>query len=383
MFYVNGLNLSYTSLTQGNRVLLTTTASSILWEIIKYPVSVNESSYTPEFGVSRALTSTTLSESLVINVPGTFKLKVTEDGGTPQFFYIEVASPITGITPPFPGETTESDVTDGWSRKVEKSLQSLERESGNISFWGIESGSSHGLGALVGIYDVSSISSPKGLFELRSATSGDWNTSLRQLGIVVDRYETYSGSGEYYYKVLMKGSEICPPTFAVSVDADNNFYFNISTLTLSTTSTDPLIGKFFSGNRVLILDAPISTAPVSSGSTTNSGVKVTQLPEGTIDPVLGITLSLGTIPEDTVVEKIVIQVFTPCSQVYDITIGSVADPELLVASTTVDLTASDNLIFEVSESISSDTEIFIITDALTGVPSGLVNIFVYYSQIFA
>lgn len=273
---INGLEISQsiTSITkfQKEKVLFESTGDSVLWQLIKTPISNNDSTYYEKWANSGDIDSTLAPEELVLNIAGSYKIKIEETTSgviRRHLVVIEAESLKDNTVLPFTGESTETNSTDGWSRKVEKSLQTLSQNEGSFSVVAIADtkGEEYTVGELAILSGLKYTKSSGFIYELEKPEGAD-PESRGYIGIVLDKKSTGGGitfDDDYsnIYNVAFKGAfklteELSP--FGTTPLGMQMVYYDRKTFKLTKSPTDYYIGKYFYNKPediVLIIENPI------------------------------------------------------------------------------------------------------------------------------
>lgn len=378
MITINGNNTNYLKVKQGTRINLVSDATTVRWTIYYAPVSVNNESYAASFLSTGTTTSTSLSEYLDTKVHGTFKLGVIEDSGTETFAYIESEAADEKVLLPFPSESTEVSPTFGWARKVERSVATLAQNKGNITVTA-RSNTTHVLGDIVSLIEVSDKDFSGILYNITNPANVVHTTGRRLLGVVVDKYtNNVSGSN---YVVFIQGSIVVDNSITFSADADSNIYLNTSSMTITSSSVDSYIGKFFNSSKVLTIINPMTIPMASSSSSSGGGsalvyyIDSTNLSE-TVDSVF----TLGTAILGTTISEISMYVTEAFSNDLRIKIGEVGNDDSMLTARDIEATEIDfKSKFDIDYTLSATGDIILTIGAVTDNTDGYMIVTTYYS----
>ena len=233
----NNINQPSQAFTRNQKEILTfehspdNVGDTITWSIVEAPISNNNSSYSETWVTSGAATSTETTETIILNLSGTYKLECTEviAGVTRKYLvFVQCEALKDLVTTPFPGETTELNTFKGWSRKVENSIQSLAQFEGSFSVVGSATGvETYSVGDVVVIKDVLETDPSGFLYELEDATTTSDDNG--RVGIVVKKIDS-SGDVVYdggpWYHVIFQGAFIIESQIPPFNTTDGLIYYD-------------------------------------------------------------------------------------------------------------------------------------------------------------
>jgi hypothetical protein len=228
------------------------------------------------------LTTGSLEATIVLKQFGRYKIScVVEDAGgevkhTYEPFYANVISAKAQASCPYPGETTEFDSADGWSRTLEASMQAAQRQSGaDVKLAALDDSGEDAItvGDLVWLSDVCDSEVNASSDPVYVALLADPSYTKCAFGVVVDileddgttiyEFPTVAGASApstKLYVVLHAGTMILRSgsTFNPDIDAQKRFYFNATTAILTDTSTDnKYVGMWLSSDMSVSVDETI------------------------------------------------------------------------------------------------------------------------------
>ena len=238
---------------------------NVYLKIIKMPVSINNPAFNKKWdnGTNDGVTiDTTTDTELHLILEGTYNIEVTETyvSGVirKRMVIIEAISLNNNLGIPFPGESLETNSADGWARKVEKSIQELSQNGSAVSVIGQHNTIPHIKTDVVCISDVIDTDNSSFFYEI--STPGELiGVPVKQLGIVIDRWETGSAETfdpEIIYKVAFSGSFYVGSGFFHV----GGVYYNETTNQLTNDPSDTPVGYYI--NNILYIEFPISIGTV-------------------------------------------------------------------------------------------------------------------------
>jgi hypothetical protein len=241
------------------------TGAAVIWKLLKTPVSYNTPAYIVKWVTGNDIISTSTTESLVLNLSGSYYIEIEEvvNGITKKYLvYVDCKALRDYVSIPFPGETTQFNAVDGWARKVETTLQSLSHNEGTLIGAGVATGTEeYVIGDCVCIKDIDNTDISGFFYELQSAANIIIKNS--KVGIVIDKLET-SGSTIYseepIYIVLFDGAVKIKTTIPLYNITNSVVYYDVNSCALTNNSGDHYVGKYYyvdASNIVLSIDDPM------------------------------------------------------------------------------------------------------------------------------
>lgn len=252
---------------QLQELLLESTNSIVVWEIVKFPNSPNNPNFESSFSISGSKKSTNNPERLQLDISGHYYIKIVERDLNGNYrkieLYLKILDLVMKSSIPMIGETFEFDEIGGWGKTIENSIQQLNQKNLATVVKGI-SESELMVGELVYIQSIYEQNTPGFTFHIDSILNYHDGTNV-QLGIVVekidlnlteDHYNVY-GEENYVYIILMKGILNVSEQFSLDVDDHQRFFYNVDDTILTNNPQDSYVGKFFNEEKMIMMESEI------------------------------------------------------------------------------------------------------------------------------
>lgn len=260
-------NINYVSsdikqqLKQFQEITLESTNSSVKWEIIKYPNSINNSEFEPKFTFSNDKISTHNPEKIKFDISGNYFIQIVERDLKGNYvrtqLFVEIMDLMNKSSIPMDGETFEFNSL-GWAKTVENNLQQLNQKKLAKIIKGVCEEELN-LTDLVYINSIQEQNSSGFTFNIDNILNYQ-ETQNVQLGIVVEKIDLTPellSEKIYVYMVLLNGILNVSEEFIIETDLNNRFYYNVEETKITNDASDSFIGRFFTTERMIIMESEI------------------------------------------------------------------------------------------------------------------------------
>jgi len=265
MIKINNITYNNSSIqlkfVQFQELLLESTNSTVVWEIIKFPNSSNNSSYSPKFTIANNKKSTNNPERLRLDISGNYYIKIVERDLKGNYqkvdLYLQIVDLINKTSIPMVGETFEFDEENGWAKTIESNIQQLNQKNLAKIIKGFSENELE-LGNLVYITSVHEQNTSGFTFNIDNILNYEESQNI-QLGIVVEKISLNLEEDEdnFIYVVLFKGILNVSENFSLEVDELERFFYDSEENELTSKSSDSFVGKFLVEERIIMMESEI------------------------------------------------------------------------------------------------------------------------------